>query len=47
MSKPLIIVVMCIYAFVAGEQLTRGQYAAALMWGAYSVANLGLFWMTK
>lgn len=47
MSRPLIMLVMCIYAFVAGEQLMKGNYPGVVMWGAYSVANLGLYWMTK
>jgi hypothetical protein len=47
MSKPLVIVVMFIYGYVAGEQYVRGNWAGALMWAAYSVANLGLYYQTK
>lgn len=47
MSKTLVLVVMAIYAYVAGEQLMKDNYAGFVMWGAYSVANLGLYWMTK
>jgi hypothetical protein len=47
MSKPLILVTMAIYAYVAGEQLHKGNVAGCVMWGAYSVANLGLYLMTK
>lgn len=41
------LVVLCIYGYVAFEQLVRGNRAGALMWAAYSVANLGLYWQTK
>lgn len=41
------LVVMCIYAYVAGEQLMKGNYPGFVLWGAYSVANLGLYWQTK
>jgi hypothetical protein len=44
MSKPLILVVMLIYAYVACEQAARGNWAGAVVWGAYAVANIGM-WM--
>lgn len=47
MSQPLVLIVMAIYAFVAGEQLVKGNFPGFVMWGSYSVANLGLYWMTK
>ena len=47
MSQTLVLVVMCIYAYVAGEQLMKGNYPGFVLWGAYSVANLGLYWQTK
>jgi hypothetical protein len=47
MSKPLVLLVMVIYGYVAGEQWAKGNWAGALMWAAYSLANLGLYYQTK
>jgi hypothetical protein len=47
MSKPLILLVMVVYGYVAGEQYAKGNLAGALMWAAYSLANLGLYWQTR
>lgn len=46
MSRPLILLVMCIYGYVAVEQLARGNTPGFILWAAYAVANLGLAWQT-
>lgn len=45
MSGPLIIVTGIIYAFVAGEQLSKGNIPMFVTYMAYSVANAGLWMM--
>jgi hypothetical protein len=45
MSRPLIIIVGLIYAFVAAEQGARGNAGMAIMYAAYSVGNIGLWMM--
>lgn len=47
MSGPLILVSMFIYFYVAGEQLVKGNWPGFLTWGAYGVANIGLWMMAK
>jgi hypothetical protein len=47
MSQPLILVVMCIYFYVAAEQLLKGNVAGFLIWSAYGIANIGLAMQTK
>lgn len=47
MSRPLILVVMLIYFYVAAEQGYHKNYAATIVWGAYGVANLGLWMLAK
>jgi hypothetical protein len=47
MSKPLILLVMLVYGYVAAEQWLKGNSPGALMWAAYSVANLGLAMQAK
>ena len=46
MSRPLILLVMVIYGYVAVEQLARGNYPGFLLWAAYAVANVGLAMQT-
>jgi len=46
-SRSLVLVVMCIYGYVAIEQYLKGNRAAFIMWASYASANLGLYWMTK
>jgi hypothetical protein len=36
------VIVTCIYAYVSLEQLLLGNRGLALMWGGYSVANIGV-----
>lgn len=47
MSGPLILVSMCIYFFVGVEQGIKGNYAGAIMWCSYGMANIGLWMMSK
>jgi hypothetical protein len=42
MGTPLIILVTVIYGAVAIEKVIKGDYSNALVWGAYSVANIGM-----
>jgi hypothetical protein len=41
MSRPLIILVGLIYAYIAAETCFKGNYGLAIMYGAYAVANVG------
>lgn len=45
MSGSLILVSMGIYFYVAVEQLAKGNWPGFITWGAYGIANIGL-WMT-
>jgi len=45
MSAPLIILTGLIYAYVAGEQLLRGNVPMAVTYASYATANIGLYWM--
>lgn len=47
MSQLLVGFVGLIYLFVAVDQLMKHNYPMALMWFGYSVAQIGLFIMTK
>jgi hypothetical protein len=47
MSGPLIIVTGCIYAYVAWEQLMKGNDGMALAYMGYSVSNIGLWMAVK
>jgi len=47
MSRPLILLVMCIYGYVAVEQLLKRNYPGFVLWAAYAVANIGLALQTK
>lgn len=47
MSGPLILLVMFIYFFVAGEQLAKGNLAGFITWASYGLANIGLWMMAK
>lgn len=42
MSRPLILVVMVIYGYVAVEQLVRGNVPGFVLWASYATANIGL-----
>ena len=47
MSKPLILVTMCIYFYVGAEQGLKGNFAGLILWSSYGVANIGLWLMTE
>jgi len=47
MSKTLVIVVACIYGYVAFEQLCKGNKPGFIVWGSYALANMGLYWNTR
>ncbi len=43
MSGTLIVITGMIYAYVATEQLMRGNVALAIAYAGYSFANVGLY----
>jgi hypothetical protein len=43
MSAPLIVITGLIYAYIALEQLYKGNVGGALMYAGYAFANVGLF----
>ncbi len=43
MSKPLIILVGLVYAYIAAEQLWFSNYPMAVVYGGYSFSNVGLW----
>lgn len=47
MSGPLIAITGFIYAYVACEQYAKGNIPGAITWGAYALANVGLWMMAK
>jgi hypothetical protein len=47
MSGSLIAITGLIYAYVAIEQYIKGNIPAAITWGSYSMANVGLWMMAK
>jgi hypothetical protein len=47
MSGTLIIVTGCIYAYVAWEQLLKGNDGMALAYAGYSLSNIGLWMAVK
>lgn len=44
MSRPLIVVVGLIYAYIAAEMGIRGNYGVSIMYAGYALGNIGL-WM--
>lgn len=47
MSAPLIILTGIIYAYVAAEQLIRGNLPMAITYLCYAGANVGLYMVAK
>lgn len=47
MSAPLLVVVAGIYAYVAVEQLFRGNAPGFFVWVSYACANTALIWYAK
>jgi hypothetical protein len=47
MSGWLIAVTGLIYAYIAAEQLAKGNVPMAIVWGSYSLANAGLWMLAK
>jgi hypothetical protein len=45
MSGTLIILTGLIYAYVAAEQLARGNLPMAVTYASYATANVGLYYM--
>jgi len=43
MSAWLIIVTGCIYAYIAGEQLVKGNVYMAIVYSGYAFSNVGLY----
>jgi len=42
MGSSLVLIVTILYGAVAVEKVYRGDYANALVWGAYAAANIGM-----
>jgi hypothetical protein len=47
MSRHLILLTMCIYAYVACEQLYKKNVPGFITWASYALANIGLWMMAK
>lgn len=47
MSAWLIAAVGCVYAVIAGEQAARGNWAMAVVFGGYSLSNIGLYVLAR
>jgi hypothetical protein len=47
MSGPLIIITGLIYAYIAAEQLFKGNPHMAIVYGGYAIGNVGLYLMAK
>jgi hypothetical protein len=45
MSRPLIVLVGLIYAYVAFDMGIKGNLGMAIMYGSYSLGNVGLWMM--
>jgi len=46
MSRPLIILVGLIYAWIAADFFWRGQIGLGITYGAYALGNVGM-WMVS
>lgn len=46
MSNWMIAAVGVVYGYIAIEQIWKGQWALAFVWGGYCVAQWGLLWVT-
>jgi hypothetical protein len=47
MSAWLIILTGAIYAYIAGEQLLKGNASMAVVYAGYAFSNVGLYLMAK
>jgi len=47
MSGPLIIITGLIYAYIAGEQLFKGNPYMAMVYIGYAFSNAGLYLLAK
>jgi hypothetical protein len=47
LSAWLIILTGAIYAYIAGEQLYRGNPSMAVVYAGYAFSNVGLYLMAK
>jgi len=47
MSAPLIIITGLIYAYIAAEQLFKGNPYMAVVYIGYAIGNVGLYLMAK
>jgi hypothetical protein len=43
MSRPLIVVVGLIYAYIAAETGIKGNFGLSIMYGGYALGNIGLW----
>jgi len=47
LSAWLIILTGAIYAYIAGEQLLKGNASMAVVYAGYAFSNVGLYLMSK
>jgi len=47
LSAPLIIITGLIYAYIAGEQLFKGNGYMAMVYIGYAFSNVGLYLLAK
>jgi hypothetical protein len=47
MSAPLIIITGLIYAYIAGEQMFKGNPYMAMVYIGYAFSNVGLYLLAK
>jgi hypothetical protein len=47
MSSWLIVLTGCIYAYIAIEQIIKGNIPMGITYMSYATANIGLYWMAK
>lgn len=43
MSRPLIVLVGLVYAYIAAEMAVRGNVGLSIMYGGYAMGNVGLW----
>ena len=47
MSNLFLTIVTVLYAGVAADQLMKAEYAMAMVWSGYALANIGFLFVVK
>lgn len=47
MSNLFLAIVTVLYAGVAADQLMKSEYAMAMVWSGYAMANIGFLFVVK